>query len=193
MNRMSAELLPIRRAHRTVAAALVLATAMLAVGCGFAPRGALVVPEGFGAIAVTTADPYSALGEGLRRSLQRAGAETVRAPAGVTAASADAGDNAAGTARLAITSEAWETRPLSVDAFVAVREFETRYRVTFDLIDAAGAKRLEQQTIELTRDYVYDVAESFGNPGEQEIVQQELRRDMQAAILRRVDVALRAE
>jgi LPS-assembly lipoprotein len=161
---------------RFLAPALV---AVLAVGCGFAPRGALKVPEGFGAIAVTAADPYSPLADDLRRSLQRAGAATT--------------DAADGTARLAITSEAWETRPISVDAFVAVREIETRYRVTFDLVDAAGNQRLEQQTVELTRDYVYEAAESFGNPGEQEIVQQELRRDMQAAILRRVDLALRAE
>ncbi|MGL6291191.1 MAG: LPS assembly lipoprotein LptE [Silanimonas sp.] len=153
--------------------------AALAVGCGFAPRGALKVPEGFGAIAVTATDPYSPLADDLRRSLQRAGADTTEA--------------ADGAARLAITAETWETRPISVDAFVAVREIETRYRVTFDLVDAAGGKRLEQQTVELTRDYVYEAAESFGNPGEQEIVQQELRRDMQAAILRRVDLALRAD
>ena len=164
--------------------------AALAVGCGFAPRGALKVPADFGPIAVTTADPYSPLADGLRRSLERAGAptvEAVRRPATGVAGAPKA------TAVLAITAEAWETRPLSVDAFIAVREMETRYRVTFDLLDAAGTRRLEQQTIELTRDYVYETAESFGNPGEQEIVQQELRRDMQAAILRRVDVALRAD
>ena len=157
---------------------LLLAIALL-VGCGFAPRGALKVPEGFGAIAVTTADPYSPLADGLRRDLNRVGAAT--------------SSDLAGAARLAITAEVWETRPLSVDAFVAVREVETRYTVTFDLLDAQGAKRLEQQTVGLTRDYVYEAAESFGNPGEQEIVQQELRRDMQAAILRRVDLALRSE
>ena len=144
--------------------------AALAVGCGFAPRGALKVPADFGAIAVTAADPYSPLADDLRRSLQRAGADTT--------------ETADGAAKLAITSETWETRPISVDAFVAV---------TFDLADAAGGKRLEQQTIELTRDFVYEAAESFGNPGEQEIVQQELRRDMQAAILRHVDLALRAD
>jgi LPS-assembly lipoprotein len=156
-----------------------LIAAALLSACGFAPRGALKVPDGFGAIAVTAADPYSPLADDLRRSLQRAGADTT--------------ETADGAAKLAITSETWETRPISVDAFVAVREIETRYRVTFDLVDAAGGKRLEQQTIELTRDFVYEAAESFGNPGEQEIVQQELRRDMQAAILRRVDLALRAD
>ena len=177
---------PARRGAWVVA----LGAAVLLAGCGFAPRGALKVPAEFGAIAVTAADPYSPLADGLRRSLERAGAPTVDA---ASASAAAPGAAAPATARLAITSEVWETRPLSVDAFVAVREIETRYRVTFDLVDAAGGKRLEAQTIELTRDFVYEAAESFGNPGEQEIVQQELRRDMQAAILRRVDLALRAE
>ena len=89
--------------------------AALAVGCGFAPRGALKVPEGFGPIAVSTADPYSPLGEGLRRDLRRAGAPLA----------ADA--SAPGSARLAVTAEAWETRPLSVDAFV--KQFAPARRV----------------------------------------------------------------
>ena len=183
--RRSVILHPVQR----LAVVAVVGALLLVPGCGFAPRGALVVPEQFGAIAVTTADPYSPLGDGLRRSLARAGAPVAEAPgSGAVPGSGDAG---VATARLAITGEVWETRPLTVDAFVAVREVETRYRVTFDLVDAAGSKRLDQQTIELARDYVYEAAESFGNPGEQEIVQQELRRDMQAAILRRVERALR--
>ena len=159
----------------------VLGLVLLLAGCGFAPRGALKLPEGFGAIAVSTADPYSPLAEGLRRDLRRAGAPVF-----------DDAD-AEGVAMLAITAEAWSTRALSVDAFVATREVETRYAVTFDLIDATGRRRLEQQRIELARDYLYDAVEAFGNPGEQEIVQDELRRDMQAAILRRVDIALRTD
>lgn len=153
--------------------------ALLLAGCGFAPRGAVKVPEGFGALSVSTADPYSPLAEGLRRELRRAGVPV-----------AEAGAEAA---RLLITAETWSTRALSVDAFVATREIETRYAVTFDLIDASGQRRLEQQRIELSRDYLYDAVEAFGNPGEQEIVQEELRRDMQAAILRRIDIALRAD
>lgn len=153
------------------------AAVLLLAGCGFAPRGALKVPADFGAIAVTVADPYSPLADGLRRSLERAGVPSAEASEGV--------------AKLVITAETWETRSISVDTFVTAREIETRYRVTFDLVDANGDKRLQQQTVELSRDFVYEAAEVFGNPGEQEIVQQELRRDMQMAILRRVELALR--
>lgn len=168
-----------RRLPRWRLALPALALALLLAGCGFAPRGALKLPEDLGAIAVTAGDPYSPLIEGLRRDLRRAGVPVAA--------------DAEGAARLAITAEEWSTRALSVDAFVATREVETRYAVTFDLVDAAGTRRLEAQRIELSRDYLYDAAEAFGNPGEQEIVQEELRRDMRAAILRRVDLALRAD
>lgn len=172
---------PLLRLARHGVWAVALGVTVLLAGCGFAPRGALKLPEGFGAIAVSTADPHSPLAEGLRRELRRAGVPVLEAA------------DAEGAARLVITAEAWSTRALAVDAFVATREVETRYVVSFDLIDASGRRRLEQQRIELSRDYLYDAVEAFGNPGEQEIVQDELRRDMQAAILRRVDIALRAD
>ncbi len=165
------------RVPRFAAPLLALSLAVSLAGCGFQPRGSLTLPEGFGPLAVTAADPYSPLADGLRTDLSRAGAATVV--------------QTEGSAQLRILAERWETRPLSVDAFVQVREVETRYAVDFELIDAAGVKRLEKQTLELSREYVYEAAESFGNPGEQEIIQRELRRDMQAAVLRRVDIALR--
>ena len=61
----------------------------------------------------------------------------------------------------------------------------------FAVVDATGAVLVESQTIELSREYTYDITASAGSPAEQELIQRELRRDMQAAILRRLDVVLR--
>ncbi|MEO8161428.1 MAG: LPS assembly lipoprotein LptE, partial [Arenimonas sp.] len=94
-------------------------------------------------------------------------------------------------ASLKVTSEAWDTKPLSVDQFARVREYITRYRVQFALVDAGGKLLIDPQTIELSREYTYDITASAGSPAEQELIQRELRRDMQAAILRRLDVVLR--
>jgi LPS-assembly lipoprotein len=65
--------------------------------------------------------------------------------------------------------------------------------VVFDVVDAAGATRVASQDIELTREYTYDVTAAVGSPAEQALLQDELRRDMQAAILRRLDAVLRAD
>jgi len=52
---------------------------------------------------------------------------------------------------------------------------------------------LEKQTIELSREYTYDINVAVGNPAEQEVIQRELRRDMQAAIVRKLDILLRTK
>jgi LPS-assembly lipoprotein len=156
---------------------LTLAFAVLLAACGFQTRAQLSLPSTLGPVRVQTADPYSPLGLELARALERAGATP-------------AADGAA-AASLKITREALDTRPLSVDQFARVQEYVTRYAVDFVLLDAAGTALIAPQTIELSREYTYDISESAGSPAEQELIQRELRRDMEAAILRRLDVVLR--
>lgn len=157
--------------------ALILLAVVLTSACGFHPRAQLSLPASLGPISVQTADPYSPLGLELATALERAGA---------TAAVAGAPSSA-----LKITGETWHTAPLSVDQFARVREYITRYRVEFVLLDAEGKALIEPQSIELSREYTYDITASAGSPAEQELIQRELRRDMEAAILRRLDLVLR--
>jgi LPS-assembly lipoprotein len=157
--------------------ALTLACAVLLAACGFHPRAQLSLPATLGPVSVQTADPYSPLGLELATALERAGA---------TAAAEGTPSSA-----LKITSERWNTRPLSVDQLARVQEYITTYRVDFVLLDAAGKPVIEPQYIELSREYTYDISASAGSPAEQELIQRELRRDMESAILRRLDVVLR--
>ena len=156
---------------------VVLLSALFLSACGFHPRAQLQLPESLGPIAVETADSYSPLGLELAAALEQAGA-TAATPG-------------TPSALLKITSEAWQTVPLSVDQFAQVREYVTRYRVQFALVGVDGKVLIEPQTIELSREYTYDIVASVGSPAEQELLAKELRRDMQAAILRRIGVALR--
>lgn len=156
---------------------IVVSLAAALVACGFHPRQSLVVPDSLGPVQVIASDPYSPLADELAASLERSGARP--AQAGQAAAS------------LKILSESFSTNPLSVDRFARVREYVIRYRVEFALTDAQGAFVLEKQSIELSREYSYDANASAGSPAEQELLQRELRRDMEAAIVRRLDLALR--
>lgn len=156
---------------------LILVSAMLLAACGFHPRAQLNLPSALGPVSVQTADPYSPLGLELATALERAGAI---APVAGSPSST-----------LKITAEAWSTAPLSVDQFARVREYITRYKVDFAVTDSAGKLIIDPQSIELSREYTYDINASAGSPAEQELIQRELRRDMQAAILRRLDVVLR--
>jgi len=156
---------------------ITLACAVLLAGCGFHPRAQLNLPATLGPVSVQTADPYSPLGLELGTALERAGATP--AVAGTPSSA------------LKITGERWNTRPLSVDQLARVQEYITTYVVEFVLVDAAGKPLVDPQTIELSREYTYDISASAGSPAEQELIQRELRRDMEAAILRRLDVVLR--
>lgn len=159
---------------------LLLVCLVLALAaCGFRPRGTLALAEDLGPVKVQTANPYSPLAQGLSVALARAGV--------TSAAEGEA------SATLRVTSESLSTRPLTVDVRALVREYETVYRVGFDLVGADGAVRLPAQTVELTREFTYDAFAQAGSPAEQQLIEEELRRDMQAAILRRLDAVLRAK
>ena len=157
-------------------AVLALAAALL-TGCGFHLRNALNLPANLGPVRVLAADPYSPLGELLADGLKRAGAQ---------AAAADAAD---GVATLQVISEQWADTPISHDQFGRAQEFTLRYAVIFSMRRADDSIVVPQQAVELGRDYLAPAVDSIGKASERELLVRELRRDMAAAILRRVDAA----
>lgn len=162
---------------------LALSVLVLAVAaCGFQLRDALTLPPDLGPVRVVSVDRYSPLAESLSQSIERAGA---------TLAGADSGDE---VVVLDLLSEQWGDTPISVDAFGRSQEFSLRYAVIFELRAADGSAIVPRQTIELARDYVSNPTRSLGTEGEREILQRELRREMAASVLRRIDtVARRAQ
>jgi LPS-assembly lipoprotein len=165
-----------RAPFRILAAASLL---LLLSACGFQLRDALILPPDLGPVHVTAADPYSALLQSLTQSLQRAGA-TIAAD----------GDDAA---TLRILSENWATTPISVDQFARAQEFSLRYAVVFRLDRADGSALVPQQAIELSRDYVAPPVDSIGRSSEAELLARELRREMAASVLRRIDAVSREQ
>lgn len=146
--------------------------------CGFQLRNALTLPPDLGPVKVVSVDRYSPLAESLARALDRAGA---------TAAPVDATDAAV----LDLLAESWGDTPISVDAFGRSQEFSLRYAVIFELRKSDGGVLVPRQTIELSRDYVSNPVNAIGTEGEREILQRELRREMAAAVLRRIDAVTR--
>ena len=67
-----------------------------------------------------------------------------------------------------------------------------RYAVVFRLTRADGTDLVPQQVVELSRDYISTPTNSSGTEGEREILAREMRRDMVASILRRIDAAAHA-
>lgn len=157
--------------------ALLLVVLAGLVACGFQPRQSAGFVAVLGQVQVVGADEGSALAAGLGRALERAGAG---APAGDVSA-----------ARLQIFSEGFREGPVSVDRFARIREYQTRYTVDFQVSGAGGEVLVPRQAVELVREYSYDSTRAAGTGEEQEVVRGELQREMVAAILRRIDAALR--
>lgn len=158
---------------------VLLATLLLGLAaCGFHLRNALLLPPDLGPLRVVARDPDSALALALEQSLARAGATM-------------AADDAVDVATLNLVGERWGNTPISVDQFGRAQEFTLRYAAIFNLRRADGSDLVPQQAIELARDYVSVPTRSVGTEGEREILTREMRRDMVASILRRIDAVSR--
>lgn len=167
----------IRRPLRALAP-VVLVLALSA--CGFQLRNALTLPPDLGPVKVVSVDRYSPLAESLAASLTRAGA-------------VPATDEAAPSAVLDLLSERWGDLPIAIDAFGRSQEYSLRYAVIFELRRADGTVLVPQQAIELSRDYISAPTNAIGTEGEREVLVRELRREMAAAVLRRIDAVARRQ
>ncbi|WP_367346616.1 LPS assembly lipoprotein LptE [Stenotrophomonas bentonitica] len=159
--------------------ALVL-TATLA-GCGFHLRNKLMLPADTAAVKVVSTAPYSELAKLLRRGLAASGATIAEA------------DSKAPAAQLQVLSERWGDLPIAIDAQGRAQEYSLRYAVIFVFRREDGSDLVPQQVIELSRDYVSPPSDATGTTTEREILADELRREMSASILRRIDSVVRAE
>ena len=167
---------------------LLLALVFLA-GCGFHLRNKIALPADLGPVRVTASSTsYSALVTSLSRGLQAAGA-TLAAPIGEDD-STQATD--AQVATLRVVSERWGDLPIAVDQFGRAQEFSLRYAVVFAFKEADGTDLVPQQVVELSRDYVSPPQDATGTTTEREVLAEELRREMAASILRRIDGVVRS-
>ena len=153
-------------------AVIFLALALSA--CGFHLRSKIALPADLGPVRVTSTTPYSPLAESLATGLKHAGA--------VAATSEEKN-----VATLQVLSERWGDLPISIDAFGRAQEFSLRYAAVFVFQRADGTELVPRQVVELSRDYVSPPVNVTGTTTEREVLADELRREMAASILRRID------
>ena len=167
--------------RNTLLALLALALA----GCGFHLRDKLALPEDTPPVHVVSTTPFSELVTTLERNLHNAGA-------GVVTREQLQADPTRAVARLDILSERWGDLPIAIDAHGRAQEFSLRYAAIFSFRLADGTELVPQQVVELSRDYVSPPEDATGTSTEREILADELRREMAASIMRRIDSVVRA-
>ena len=152
-----------------------LALTLLLAACGFQLRQDVALPPELSPLRLELADEFSPLGRDLAAALERGGATLTTAPE---------------AAVLRVPVDHIGSRPLTVGETGRVQEYQLRYVVELEVLAADGRVLLPRQPIELTRDYTFDTAQALGSPGEEEVVREELQREMVQAILRRIAAAL---
>lgn len=171
---------------------LLLSIALAAglAGCGFHPRNTLMLPADVPAVQVTSNVPYSELTKLLERNLRASGAQIITAAGSADAQAAELAEDAA---RLQVLSERWGDLPIAIDGRGRAQEYRMRYAAIFVFKRADGSVLVPQQVIELSRDYVAPPTDATGTTTEREILATELRREMAASILRRIDGVVRLQ
>lgn len=165
----------------------ILALSLTLAGCGFHLRNRIALPADLGPVRVTSSAAYSELTTTVARGLQAAGATPAPAlPEGVREADAPP------VATLRILSERWGDLPIAIDEAGRAQEFSLRYAVVFVFKKADGTDLVPQQVVELSRDYVSPPQDATGTSTEREVLADELRREMAASILRRIDGVVRS-
>lgn len=151
---------------------------LLVSACGFHLAKEAQLPASMQRLAVQGADPYGALLADLGKALQRSGVEMVEATANPTAT-------------LRITSNELRTDVLSVGGNARANEYVIRHHLEFNVTDGADAPLLGNQVIELSRDFTFDASQALGIAAQQDLLTEELRRDMVQAILRKLEASHR--
>lgn len=165
-----------KRARTLIVCIPLLVTTLALAGCGFHLRGAVDFPEAIRTVQVMAP---SELRNDILTLLESGGI-------GVSASAADA------DARITVTSERFSRRVLSVDPTTGKeREFELAYTLAFRVTGPGGRTVIEDGSVNLLRDYVFDPEAVIGTGREEELLRDEMRRDAARQLMRRVEAALK--
>lgn len=153
---------------------LVALAALVLTGCGFQLRGAANLPEEMATTWVRVDDPTSAFARELELLLRGNDVELADGPG-------------EGVAELRITRERITRRALTISGDARVREFELVFDLQFTLVGPSGGVLLGPESLRLERDFQFDEQEILGAATEEELLREELRRSMAAALIRRLE------
>ncbi len=161
-------------ARAALLVALLAAVATALAGCGFQLRGQRNVDLGV-AKALLVSQGGDLASQELRRQLAYAGVRVV-------------GSAAAADIVVTVGPERFDRRVLSVDPDTGkVREFEIGYELGYSVRRPDGTVVLQEDRIELERDFTFDETAVLGAFEEQVLLERELRIDAAETMLRRLE------
>lgn len=151
---------------------------LLVAGCGFQLRGSASLPPEMATTWLQVPDRSSPFVRELELLLRANGVVLVDGPA-------------ADVAELRVRRERITRRALSIAGDARVREFELVFDLEFELKGPGGEQLLRPETLRLERDFQFDEQEILGAANEEELLREDLRRNMAQMLIRRLEAFAR--
>jgi LPS-assembly lipoprotein len=150
----------------------ILLAVMLIVGCGFHLRGQADLSPELAKTHIVGVSPYSEFAANLRQQLRANGVQIV--------------DAEQSTSTLRITRNVGGKRVLSVDQNGKVLEFELYSVISFEVRGQNKTILLKNQTISLSRSFLFDVNDVLGKAEEEALLREDLQEDVVRLIIYRL-------
>lgn len=154
------------------------AMAALSAGCGFHLRGSAALPPAMAVTFIKSNNPFSSLVDDFSAALQ---VHDVR----VTKERSEA------TAVLNILDSSIKTAVLSVNTAGKVLEYDIQQTIRFSVVTAGNKPLVQEQTVSLSRDYVYSSTGTLGKERERKVVLTNLQRNIVNLAMLRITAAAR--
>ena len=142
-----------------------LVVAALLAGCGYQLRGSASLPETMSLTYIEGLRPYSALVNDFAHALRTRNATVTT-------------DQAAASAILKITGNTTEKLVLSVDTAGNVLEYEIRQTIRFSVSGPDRRDLLPEQSITLSRDFLYTSTDVLAKAREEKLVRRTLQENL---------------
>ena len=141
--------------------------------CGFHLRGAYRLPVQMDDTYIKSADKNSELVQVLKRTLTASNINIVETKQQAQAV-------------LSVFNELQNKRVISVDTQGRVQEYELNYQVSFDVAATDSDFIIEEQTIKLQRDFLFDTEDVLGKSREEATLIKEMQQDAVRLIMLRL-------
>ncbi len=152
--------------------------AALSAGCGFHLRGSAALPPAMAVTFIRSDQPFSTLVDDFSDALK---IHNVR----VTQERSEA------TAVLNILNNSIKTAVLSVNTAGKVLEYDILQTIRFSVVTAGNEVLVPEQTVNMSRDYIFSSTDVLGKQREDKVVRANLQRNVVNLAMLRIAAAAR--
>jgi len=145
-------------------ALLLVCLAVTTSGCGYQLRGSASLPPALAVTYIQGLESYGSLAGDFAEALRTRNVSVTT-------------ESSAATALLEITGNTTEKLVLSVDSSGNVLEFEIRQTIRF-LVTAAGQPLVDEQSLSLSRDFLFTSTDVLAKVREENIVRRTLQQNI---------------